>query len=202
MLKTKKIIKVVDISADETVMPQVEPIVNIEKPIVEPIVDIEEQTVDIEKVRECSQLPIVEQTVDTQEAPIKNEFKKIVKTTNLTECANCHKMIMNKTLKYSHSKTCGIVKNTKIINTPDVIHVDESIIKPVNDAPTIKKPITAIRTKSNVIKHVKSVRAIKQLVTVDNTPPIMTLDEMRRQYFNNAKQQRIQRTSALFANAF
>ena len=79
MLKTKKIIKVVDISADETVMPQVEPIVNIEKPIVEPIVDIEEQTVDIEKVRGCSQLPIVEQTVDTQEAPIKNELKKSVK---------------------------------------------------------------------------------------------------------------------------
>ena len=114
---------------------------------------------------------------------------------------------MNKTLKYSHSKTCCIVKNTKIISTPDVIQADDQIIKPANDAtatPTTIKPIKAIRAKSgsNVIKHVKSVSAIKQPITVDNTPPIITLDEMRRQYFNNAKQQRIQRTSALFANAF
>ena len=45
MLKTKKNIKVVDISADEAVMLQVEPLVNIEKPIV----DIEKPIVDIEK---------------------------------------------------------------------------------------------------------------------------------------------------------
>ena len=114
-------------------------------------------------------------------------------------------MITNRTLKYSHFKTCCIVKNTKIISTPDVIHVDESIIKPVNDTTaslTINKPITAIRAKSNVIKHVKSVSTFKPAIIADNKPPIITLDEMRRQYLNNATQQRIQRTSALFANAF
>ena len=195
MLKTKKNIKVVDISADEAVMLQVEPLVNIEKPIVDiekPIVDIEKPIVDIEKTNDDK--PVVE-----------NKLKKSVKTTDLTECEKCHKMITNRTLKYSHFKTCCIVKNTKIISTPDVIHVDESIIKPVNDTTaslTINKPITAIRAKSNVIKHVKSVSTFKPPIIADNKPPIITLDEMRRQYLNNATQQHIQRTSALFANAF
>ena len=195
MLKTKKNIKVVDISADEAVMLQVEPLVNIEKPIVDiekPIVDIEKPIVDIEK-------PIDDKHV------VENKFQKNVKTTDLTECEKCHKMITNRTLKYSHFKTCCIVKNTKIISTPDVIHVDESIIKPVNDTTaslTTIKPITAIRAKSNVIKHVKSVSTFKPPIIADNKPPIITLDEMRRQYLNNATQQRIQRTSALFANAF
>ena len=195
MLKTKKNIKVVDISADEAVMLQVEPLVNIEKPIVDiekPIVDIEKPIVDIEKTNDDK--PVVE-----------NKLKKSVKTTDLTECEKCHKMITNRTLKYSHFKTCCIVKNTNIISTPNVIHVDESIIKPVNDTTaslTINKPITAIRAKSNVIKHVKSVSTFKPAVIADNKPPIITLDEMRRQYLNNATQQHIQRTSALFANAF
>ena len=202
MLKTKKNIKVVDISADEAVMLQVEPLVNIEKPIVDiekPIVDIEKPIVDIEK-------PIVDIEKTNDDKPVvENKLKKSVKTTDLTECEKCHKMITNRTLKYSHFKTCCIVKNTKIISTPNVIHVDESIIKPVNDTTaslTINKPITAIRAKSNVIKHVKSVSTFKPPVIADNKPPIITLDEMRRQYLNNATQQHIQRTSALFANAF
>ena len=157
------------------------------------------QEVDIEK-------PTVDKhVVDTQEAPIENELKKSVKTTDLTECPKCHKMIMNKTLKYSHFKTCCIVKNTKIISTFDVIHVDKPIIKPVNDSTaiptTIKKPITAIRAKSNVIKHVKSVSAIEPTNTIYNNPSIITLEEMRHQYFNNAKQQRTQLIKNWFSNA-
>ena len=102
----------------------------------------------------------------------------MVKTTGLTECPKCHKMIMNKTLKYSHSKTCGIVKGAISISTPRVI-------------------------LTPAIKHVKSVSAITPPKVVYNAPTIapITLDEMRRQYYNNAKQQRIQRMQSLFSTA-
>ena len=197
MLKSKKIIKVVDISADDVVIQPINTIaeeVDIEKPTIESEeVDIEKQTVDAH-------------VVDTQEAPIEIELKKIVKTSDLTECPKCHKMIMNKTLKYSHFKTCCIVKNTKIISPPDVVIQDNvPIIKPLNDITanptTIKKPITAIRAKSTVIKPVKSVITNKPPIIVDNPQPIITLEEMRRQYYDNAKQQRIQRIQNIFSNA-
>ena len=120
----------------------------------------------------------------------------MVKTTDLTECPKCHKMIMNKTLKYSHFKTCGIVKDARTISTPPDTHViHEPVIKHV-------KPVSAIKPlNGNVIKHVKPVSAIKPPNTVYNQPPIITLDEMRHQYFNNAKQQRTQLIQKLFSNA-
>ena len=83
------------------------------------------------------------ETVDKQ--TVVNELKKTIKTTNLSECPNCHKMITNKTLKYSHSKTCGIVKPSPdivAIKQPDIIaikHVGGDII-------AIKQPdISAIK---------------------------------------------------------
>ena len=192
MLKTKKIIKVVDISADEAVMQQVEPIVNIEQPQV----DIEQPQVDIEQV-DIEPSQVIES--------VEKELKKTVKTSDLTECPKCHKMIMNKTLKYSHSKTCGIVKNAKTISTqPDEPVIQEPVIKHVNPVSAIK-PHKAVRALAdgNVIKHVKPVSVIKQPKTVYNQPPppIKTLDEMRHQYFNNVKQQRTQLIQKLFSNA-
>ena len=113
---------------------------------------------------------------------------------------------MNKTLKYSHSKTCGIVKNAKTISTqPDEPVIQEPVIKHVNPVSAIKPP-KAVRALAdgNVIKHVKPVSVIKQPKTVYNQPPppIITLDEMRHQYFNNVKQQRTQLIQKLFSNAF
>ena len=174
-------------------MQQVEPIVNIEQPQV----DIEQPQVDIEQV-DIEPSQVIES--------VEKEFKKTVKTSDLTECPKCHKMIMNKTLKYSHFKACCIVKNTKIISPPDVVIQDNvPIIKPLNDITanptTIKKPITAIRAKSTVIKPVKSVITNKPPIIVDNPQPIITLEEMRRQYYDNAKQQRIQRIKNIFSNA-
>ena len=120
------------------------------------------------------------ETVDKQ--TVVNELKKTVKTTNLSECPNCHKMITNKTLKYSHSKTCGIVKPS-----PDIIAIKQP------DIIAIKQP---------------DIIAIKQVNKKKVTPrPLspqkkeITLDEMRRNYYINAKQQRTQRMQSLFANA-
>ena len=121
------------------------------------------------------------ETVDKQ--TVVNEFKKTVKTTNLSECPNCHKMITNKTLKYSHSKTCGIVKPS-----PDII--------------AIKQPdILAI--KQHAISAIKQVNKKKVTPSTSLSPQKIeiTLDEMRRNYYINAKQQRTQRMQSLFANA-
>ena len=139
---------------------------------------------------------------------------KTVKTTDLTECPKCHKMVMDKTLKYSHFKTCGIIKNVKTIsecasNPPidPIIHepvIHEPVIKHVKSQSAIKHP-KAVRAKTdnNVIKHVKPVSAINQPKMEYNQPPppIITLDEMRHQYFNNVKQQRTQLIQKLFSNA-
>ena len=85
---------------------------------------------------------------------------KIVKTTDLTECPKCHKMITNKTLKYSHAKTCGIVKQP-----PDI-----SAIKPVNFIKQQPPDISAIKQQPPDISAIKRVSAIKQLNTVNNKP--------------------------------
>ena len=205
MLKSKKKKKVVDISVDEAV-----------GDAVIQAVDIEPLAVDIEPLEpiavEPEPLLVVEtviQPVDItppiKKVPIEKELKNIVKTTDLTECPKCHKMIMNKTLKYSHSKTCGIVKNAKTISTqPDEPVIHEPVIKHVKPVSDIKPP-KAVRAQAdgNVIKHVKPVSAIKLPNTVFNQPPppIITLDEVRHQYFNNVKQQRTQLIQKLFSNA-
>ena len=126
-------------------------------------------------------------------------------------------MITNKTLKYSHAKTCGIVKQP-----PDI-----SAIKPVSvikspDISAIKQPdIIAIKQVGGDAKSIPSTKdgttyrlcpdisAIKQVNKKKVTPSTslspqkieITLDEMRRNYYINTKQQRTQRMQSLFANA-
>ena len=82
-------------------------------------------------------------------------------------------MITNKTLKYSHSKTCGIVKKQ-----PDT----------VTDIP-------------NVIKQPNTINKISLKPRSLSPPKKTTLEEMRNNYYINAKQQRTQRMQLLFANA-
>ena len=200
MLKSKKIIKVVDISVDEAVGDAV----------IQPV-DIEPLAVDIEPLAvEPEPLLVVETVIQPadinpsiKKVPIEKELKQNVKTTYLTECPKCHKMIMNKTLKYSHSKTCGIVKDVRTICTPADGHaIHEPVIhEPVIHDPVIRKPVIKHVKPVSAIKQVKPVSAIKQPNTVYNTPPIITLEEMRHQYFNNAKQQRTLLIHKLFSNA-
>ena len=121
------------------------------------------------------------ETVDKQ--TVVNELKKTVKTTNLSECPNCHKMITNKTLKYSHSKTCGIAKPS-----PDIIAIKQP------DIIAIKQPDICAIKQVNTKKVTPSTSLSPQKIEI-------TLDEMRRNYYINAKQQRTQRMQSLFANA-
>ena len=103
-------------------------------------------------------------------------------------------MITNKTLKYSHAKTCGIVKPS-----PDII-----AIKQVGgDAKSI--PSTKDGTTYRLCPAISAIKQVnKKKVTPRPLSPQkieITLDEMRRNYYINAKQQRTQRMQSLFANA-
>jgi len=193
MSKSKKTIKVVDIVADDAVIEADEPIVEILdiEPIENAVLDIEKET-EIVKV-----IP---------PAPIKNELKTAVKTSDLTECEKCHKMVMNKTLKYSHFKTCGVVK-TKTPITPITpitpmtpIEIPITPIKQIEtpiETPVIKKTIKSV----SAIRQVKKPVIIKQPIPVQEQPPIITLDQIRTEYFNNVKQQRTIMMQKLFSNA-
>ena len=87
MVKPKKI-TIVNITADDNAL--------IKNDDVETVDEIKPVSADIKD--------------EAIEQPVVHELKNIVKTTDLTECPKCHKMITNKTMKYSHAKTCGIVK--------------------------------------------------------------------------------------------
>ena len=96
-------------------------------------------------------------------------------------------MITTKTLKYSHAKTCGIVKPP--VETPTIKQLPDA------DIPNVIKPVSAIKPR-NTLKS--AVVADKQRSL---SPKPTTLEEMRHSYFINKKQQRTQKINSLFANA-
>ena len=184
MSKSKKTIKVVDIVCDDAVIETDEPIVE--------ILDIEPEILDIEDI-ETEIVKVIHPT------PIKNELKTTIKTSDLTECEKCHKMIMSKTLKYSHFKTCGVVK-IKIPITP--IEIPITPIKQIEQITPIKQIETPIETPiiKKTIKSVKKPVIIKKPIPVQEQPPIITLDQIKTEYFNNIKQQRAVVMQKLFSN--
>jgi hypothetical protein len=208
MPKSKKIIKVVDIVAVDAFIEADKIIVDIEKggglatPTegqVCPSFPIEIAHVDIETEEVTPEL--------ISPLPIKNELKTMVKISDLTECEKCHKMIKNKTLKYSHFKTCGIVKIAKTPIAPIApIAPIETPITPITPIETPITPITPIETPVikkaiSAIRQVKKPVVIKQPISVQQPPPIITLDQIRTEYFNNVKQQRTMMMQKLFSNA-
>jgi hypothetical protein len=98
-------------------------------------------------------------------------------------------MITTKTLKYSHAKTCGIVK-------PPVETPETPTIKQLPDADILNaiKPVSAIKQRNTV--HKAEVSKPRPL-----SPKPTTLEEMRHNYYINVKQQRAQRINSLFASA-
>ena len=185
MSKSKKTIKVVDIVVDDTIIEAEElisEVLDIE-PIEKAVLDIETEIVTPEVI---------------PPTPIKNDLKTTVKTSDLTECEKCHKMIMNKTLKYSHFKTCGIVKTKTPIASIASIEIPITPIETPIETPVIKKTIKSV----SAIRQVKKPVVIKQPIPVQQQPPsIITLDQIRTEYFNNVKQQRTIMMQKLFSNA-
>ena len=95
-------------------------------------------------------------------------------------------MITNKTLKYSHAKTCGIVKPP--VETPTIKQLPDA------DIFNVIKPVSAIKQRNTV--HKAEVSKPRSL-----SPKPTTLEEMRHNYYINAKLQREQKINNLFRNA-
>jgi len=99
-------------------------------------------------------------------------------------------------MKYSHAKTCGIVK-------PPVEQLKDAQIStfvPVKQLPDVGiinviKPISAIKLRNTVNKAVVAEKP-RSL-----SPKPTTLEEMRHNYYINARLQRTQKINSLFANA-
>ena len=98
-------------------------------------------------------------------------------------------MITNKTLKYSHAKTCGIGKPPAEKLKNEHMSVFVPIKQQLDDEiPNAIKPVSAIKPRNTVNK-----------ADVSDKPT--TLEEMRHNYYINAKQQRAHKINLLFANA-
>ena len=159
---------------------------------------INNNVVTVEDVlSETNEIAPVSTDIKEEEAKtVVNELKQTVKTTNLTECPKCHKMITNKTLKYSHAKTCGIVKQPPNISA--VCHAAPT--KDVRLCDNVIKQVTAIEQRNGVNKvdiYAKPRSFTPPKIEMQET----TLEEIRHNYYINAKQQRMQKKSSLFANA-
>jgi hypothetical protein len=163
-MKSKKI-TIVNITADDSALIKNEDIETVEE-IIPESTDIKDEAI---------------------EQPVVHELKQIVKTTDLTECPKCHKMITNKTLKYSHAKTCGIVKPP--VETPTIKQLPDA------DIPNVIKPVSAIKPR-NTLKSAVVAEKPRSL-----SPKPTTLEEMRHNYYINARLQRTQKINKLFANA-
>ena len=145
---------------------------------------------DVETVEEIKPVSadIKDEAIGYEQQPVVHELKKIVKTTDLTECPKCHKMITTKTLKYSHAKTCGIVKPP--VETPTIKQLPDA------DIPNVIKPVSAIKPRDTL----KSAVVAEKLRSLSPTKTT-TFEEIRHNYYINVKQQRAQRINSLFASA-
>ena len=106
-------------------------------------------------------------------------------------------MITNKTMKYSHAKTCGIVKQPVEQLKDEQI----SVFVPVKQMPDVGiinviKPVSAIKPRNTVNKA-----AVAEKLRSISPTKTTTFAEMRHNYYIHTKQQHTQKINSLFANA-
>ena len=100
-------------------------------------------------------------------------------------------------MKYSHAKTCGIVKPP----AEKLKDAQMSVFVPIKqqpdaDIPNVIKPVSAIKPRNTV----NTADVSDKPRSLSPTKPT-TLEEMRHNYYINAKQQRANKINLLFANA-
>ena len=102
---------------------------------------------------------------DTEET-VSNNVSKNIRQTELIRCPNCNKNVTAKTLKYSHSKTCGGLNRAN--------STDGKYNKPHNE----------------------------QFVISEQPKPLLSFEEMRREYMVQRSKLRTQKLQSLMASAF
>jgi hypothetical protein len=124
-----------------------------------------------------------------QDKPIETPVEdKITRTNELIKCPKCLKMVTNKTLRYSHKKTCS---------------GEEEKQKPVKQRITEKpNQIPDIEEEPQNISPPKLVRTISKIAQQQPTQPT---DQMIREHRNQQRNERLQmrsdRMSSMFKNS-
>ena len=127
-------------------------------------------------------LPLVRQTPTVED--------KILRTNELIKCPKCDKLVTEKTLKYSHKKTCSGEEDK---TTPERYNT----VKPA-------KIPEDVPLKSVPPSPPKLVRTVSRIREVIDTAPNQITPEMMREYRNNMRTERIKMRSdemkSLFTN--
>ena len=157
--------------------PQGHAITTLESIVEEPI--IEEQVIETKtevKQQASGQTPTVED--------------KILRTNELIKCPKCDKLVTEKTLKYSHKKTCSGEEDK---TTPERYNT----VKPA-------KIPEDVLIKSVPPSPPKLIRTVSRIREVIDTAPNRITPEMMREYRNNMRTERIKMRSdemkSLFTN--
>ena len=133
-----------------------------------------------------------EQIVEVQQSP--SDAEKTTRTNELVKCGKCGKYVTQKTLKYTHHKTCSANtdKQTKPKKKEEVEHVD---YEPPT-APVAPPPTKLERQRNTYIQP-----PMERHTPILAPEPKLSFEEMRRQRLKQRADQRTQKHISLFANA-
>ena len=139
--------------------------------------------------------PIIEEQVIETKTEVKQQETptvedKILRTNELIKCPKCDKLVTEKTLKYSHKKTCSGEEDK---TTPERYNT----VKPAKIPEDV--PIKSVPPSPP-----KLIRTVSRIREVIDTAPNRITPEMMREYRNNMRTERIKMRSdemkSLFTN--
>ena len=197
--------------------------------------NIEDNTVENETQIDVSETPEptenndkVEENIEIQEEPkeppktdVKEDIKcdtiiksetqpdKAVRTQELVKCNRCGRMITAKTLRYSHSQTCGVEKVRHKVGrkTNEELAQKREEEEAKKEDETNKKAIRVTsNTKTKTIPDIEEVPVkLKKQISINPTPTYFT-PEMLRDYHKMMRDERIkqrdEKMKSLFSSAF
>ena len=126
--------------------------------------------------------PIIEEQVIETKTEVKQQETptvedKIVRTNELIKCPKCDKLVTEKTLKYSHKKTCSGEEDK---TTPERYNT----VKPAKIPEDV--PIKSVPPSPP-----KLIRTVSKIREVIDTAPNRITPEMMKEYRNNMRTERI-----------
>ena len=113
------------------------------------------------------------------------ESTKKIREQELVKCNKCNKWVTPKTMKYTHSNTCGIVKKTKPKKT--ILNEHEQEYKSPNP---VNKETAEVDKSQSVLQKQQLVPTVKEVVK--------SYEDMRKDRLKERLKQRDERNKLLF----
>ena len=171
-----------------------------------------------DKVEEKSE--IQEELKEPPKADVKEEIKcdtiiknetlsdKAVRTQELVKCNRCGRMLTAKTLRYSHSQTCGVEKIRHKVGrktNEELAQKREEEEEAKKEEETNKKAIRVTDNTKNIPDIEEVPVKLKKQISINPTPTSFT-PEMMRDYHKMMRDERIkqrnEKMKSLFSSAF